>query len=444
MKTLSVYEIVHCIKNVIDSETMLQNVLVSGEISNFHHHSSGHLYFSIKDDRSRINCVMFKGYTNSLNFRPKDGDKVLIKASTSVFLNTGQLQLYVTVLKKDGIGDLYLEFEKLKKSLAAEGLFDPSHKKQKPLYPFDIAVLCGEGSAALSDIKTALSRRWPLAEYHFFPVLVQGESSAEDIINKLKAADAKGYDAIILARGGGSIEDLWSFNDARLAYAIFNLKTFIITGIGHEQDYTIADFVSDLRAPTPTAAVELLTPNIKDISDQIGAYAAKIDYMVRKDFKAAKERMYQATNSRPFSDPTTIIAAKQQYLDYLELKVLHFADTFKQIESKIAGFEQGMSNQLYKQFLIRHNRLEIIHRQLQNAIKYRYETSYNHLRRNCILLEAYTSEKTLQRGYTIVSKNHKIVTSVKELMREDDIAIRFKDGIVNAKIKEINDAKEKI
>ena len=444
MKTLSVYEIVHHIKNVIDSEPFLQNVLVSGEISNFHHHSSGHLYFSIKDDRSRINCVMFKGYTSSLNFKPKDGDKVLIKASTSVFLNTGQLQLYVTVLKKDGIGDLYLEFERLKQELAAKGWFDPLHKKIKPDFPFSIAVLCAEGSAALSDIQTALSRRWPLAEYHLYPVLVQGESSAKDIIDKLKKADEKGYDAIILARGGGSIEDLWSFNDAELAYTIFALNTFIITGIGHEQDYTIAGFVSDLRAPTPTAAVELLTPDIRDVEAQIAAYAAKIKYIINRDFETAKNRLDSAVNSRPLSDPSTILSAKQQYLDYLSLRVMRYGDTVKHSINTLANLSWNMINQMHRPILIAYNRLDIINQQLKNAIKYKYDGSINRLRRNTILLEAYTSEKTLQRGYAIVSKNQKVITSAKMLALEDDITIRFKDGKVNAQIKEINDAKEEI
>ncbi|MBP5279697.1 MAG: exodeoxyribonuclease VII large subunit, partial [Erysipelotrichaceae bacterium] len=260
MQELTVSSLLRYLKTRLDNDTNIQKIYVVGEISNYHRHFSGHLYFTLKDEKAAINCVMFKSAAALLNFEPKTGDKVIVYANTSIFEASGQLQLYVLKMNPQGLGDLYARYEALKKKLSEEGKFDDDHKIElEKTYLEKVAVLVGDKSAAMSDIKICFKRRWPLCKVDYYPVLVQGPDAPKDIIPKLKQVDELGYDAIILARGGGSFEDLFCFNDEQLVNTIYDLKTFIVTGIGHEQDFSLADFVADLRAATPTAAVELIT-----------------------------------------------------------------------------------------------------------------------------------------------------------------------------------------
>ena len=298
---LSVSALLRYLIDKLDGDGQLQNIVVNGEISNFHRHQSGHLYFSLKDESAAISCVMFRYAAASLNFMPANGDAVVVKGNISIFMASGQLQLYVTQMRMDGIGALFLRYENLKKALSAQGLFNDEHKKAKPLYPLNIAVLVGDKSAAMSDIKINFAARWPLCSVDYYPVLVQGNEAAKDIIATLSIVDSKGYDAIILARGGGSFEDLFCFNDEELAYAIYNLQTFIITGIGHEQDFTIADFVSDMRAPTPTGAVVMLTPNISDVLKSIDDAELSLRQNMQRRLDTLKEKLERLKTSRVFT-----------------------------------------------------------------------------------------------------------------------------------------------
>ena len=436
MITLSVFDTLNYIKNIIDTDNNLRNIIVSGEISNFHKHTSGHLYFSLKDDKARINCVMFKSYTTTLRFLPKDGDKVLIKAAASVFVSSGQLQLYVSEIKKDGIGDLYIEFEKLKNKLAAQGLFDPAHKKKSPLYPMRLAILCGEKSAALSDIETCLKRRWPLAFYDVYPVLVQGPLSSDDIISTLDRVDEMDYDAIVLARGGGSIEDLWSFNDEKLAQKIFAIKTFIVTGIGHEQDYTIADFVADLRAPTPTAAIELITPDIKDIRSLLKTYNDRLINSVNKELSLSIKR-YDSLSQRPLFKQRYYLTDKQsQSLDYLKVRLYNYQNVFISVKRDLRHLKEILLKSGMNMTAIQDNRKQIFLNRLNSVIKYKYETEVNRLKRNQILLKAYGVSETLGRGYALVSKDDKIIKDIKEVKTGDILNIRLFNGRLEAIVKD--------
>ena len=254
---------------------MLNNLLVKGEVSNLKYHPSGHIYFSLKDNESVIKCVMFNSYTSNLNFRLNEGDKIIVNGTLSVYLQGGSYQIYVKNAEKDGIGNLYLEYEKLKKKLENEGLFSSYHKKVLPKYPFKIGVATSSSGAALRDIVSIIKRRWPLANIIVFPCLVQGNEASESIINALENAKGFNIDVIIVGRGGGSIEDLWCFNSESLAYYIYDYPIPIISAVGHETDFTICDFVSDVRAPTPSAAAELATPDINNLLNDLMKY--KID-----------------------------------------------------------------------------------------------------------------------------------------------------------------------
>ena len=436
MRILSVFELVHYLKGTLDKDTNIQNILVSGEISNFTNHISGHLYFSLKDDKSRIACVMFRSNAARLKFKPKNGDKVILKANTSLFEGSGQLQAYVTEMKLDGIGDLYLQFEALKKKLYLQGLFNQDHKKALPLYPMKIAVLVGDKSAALSDIKTTFARRWPIAKVDIYPVLVQGLGSSQDIIKNLLKVDELGYDAIILARGGGSIEDLWSFNDEALAYTIYNLKTFIITGVGHEQDYTIVDFVADLRAPTPTAAVEMITEKIQDVESKIKDYRYRLKLSISRLLKTNDDKLKELSSSQVFTSKYYILENKSQYFDYLSSRLFLFNNRLESLNHQINETNLRMQHALNKQILNKNNDILKLDAELKYNLDKLIQDKTNLLKRNDILLNAYGVNKTLDRGFALVLKDGHVVKKTTDLEIDDRIDIKMLDGIIKVKVEE--------
>ena len=388
MQQITVSTLVRYLKNKLDTDDRLQRVLVSGEISNYHRHYSGHLYFTLKDETSAINCVMFKSSAASLKFEPKTGDKVIVTANTSIFETSGQLQLYVTKITLDGLGDLYAKYEALKNKLQENGIFDDEHKIElSKKYIDNVAVLVGDNSAAMSDIKTTFSRRWPLCNVDFYPVLVQGDNAPNEIIEKLLEVDKLGYDAIILARGGGSFEDLFCFNDEKLVMTIYNIKTFIITGIGHEKDFTLVDFVADCRAATPTASVELITPNIEDVVAEIDECRETMNDLIRQKIDNTRMKF-----------------------DYCFEKLAHYQTHLEKIELNIDNF---VSN-------------------IEIKINNKLENNKLNLKRYTTLLEAYSSENVLKRGFTIVLQDGKVVKKKKEI-KKNEFEIRFIDGIIKAK-----------
>ena len=388
MQQLTVSSLVRYLKYKLDTDEKLQRILVSGEISNYHRHYSGHLYFTLKDKTASINCVMFKTYASNLSFEPKTGDKVVITANTSIFETTGQLQLYVTKISLDGLGELYARYEALKNKLESNGYFDDVNKiSLDKTYLNNVAVIVGDKSAAMSDIKTTFVRRWPLCNVDYFPTLVQGEEAPNQIIETLKKVDELNYDAIILARGGGSFEDLFCFNDENLVKCIYNLKTFIITGIGHEQDFTLADFVADRRAATPTASVELITPNIVDVIDELNRIQDCLNSLLERKLNNYKMNFDYYLNS---------LVNYQKHIDNIKLQISN-------IQIRITN---------------------IIENILENR-KLNYK-------RYSTLLEAYSHQNTLKRGYTIVIQNRKVIKSINDLKKEE-FQIKFKDGLIEAK-----------
>lgn len=392
LSAISVTELNVYIKNKIDSDEYLNNVLIKGEISNFKHHYTGHMYFTLKDEKSLIKCIMFKGYTTNLTFIPKDGMKVVALGSVSVFERDGVYQIYVKAMNQDGIGNLYREYEKLKLRLEEEGLFAKEHKKQIPYMPKIIGVLSSNTGAVIRDIINVSTRRNPNVYIRLFPVPVQGEGAGIKIAEAIKFMNKnKLADVLILARGGGSLEDLWPFNEEIVARAIYESELPIISAVGHETDFTIADFVADLRAPTPSSAAELAVPNIEDIIEKLNIYELRYKQALRKKVEIMRLRYEKCMSTRAFLDPL-----KQVNEDYII------------VDNIIKKLQIGM----------------------ENKIKMEKEKSIKLISK----IDALSPLKTLIRGYSISSKNEKALKSIKELEINDDIDIRFIDGLATAKI----------
>ena len=374
------------IKEKIADDENLSNLIVKGEISNFKNHYTGHMYFTLKDENSLIKCIMFKTYAQRLDFMPKDGMKVILVGGVSVFERDGVYQIYVKSMQEDGLGALYKKYEELKKRLEIEGLFDEKLKKSIPLMPKIIGVLTSQTGAVIKDIINVSTRRNPNVYIRLYPVPVQGEGAAEKIAHGIKIMNENNYaDVLILARGGGSLEDLWPFNEEVVAHAIYNSKIPIISAVGHETDFSISDFVADLRAPTPSAAAELAVPNISDILQKINTYQNRLRMSLVKKVEIMKLRYEKCMSSRVFKEP-----------------LRNINDNYLKLDSYIKSLEN----------LIRTKKKE-------------EETKYIEL---VSKLDTLSPLKTLTRGYTLVEFNNKIVKTVKDLKPGDKIDIKFIDG----------------
>ena len=415
MKPISVTTLVRYLKNKLDSDEALRSVQVSGELSNFRKTSSGHLYFTLKDENSAISCVMFKSKAYSLSFVPENGNKVICSGSISMFEASGSLQLYVNTLKLDGIGDLYRQYEELKNKLFNEGLFDDNHKKEIPtLYPSKVAVLCGKDSAAMSDIKIQFNRRWPLCKVDYYPVIVQGSEAPFSMIQTLMYVDSLDYEIIVLARGGGSFEDLFCFNDERLVRTIYDLNTFIITGVGHQQDFTLVDFVSDRRAPTPTGAIEMITPNIDDVLDSIDDLSYRLNKSINLLIANNKDKLIQLSNNKYFKDPSLLVDKVSLSLDY---KI----ERLKRFSNKLDNYQLQIDKEVDRIGLL----LDI-----------KLNKKRNELDRLNGLLKAYSCENTLKRGYALVYKDNKLIN--KDIDNNDRLVIETYDQIIDTRVEKVS------
>ena len=372
MSVLSVLELKEYIKDVFDNNPRLQSVSVKGEISNFIHHRSGHMYFTLKDEDSQIKAVMFRGANTRLTFRPENGQKVVVTGAISVYSPGGQYQLYVNAMKPDGIGDLYQAYEELKRRLAEEGLFDARHKKPLPAFPQKIGVITSANGAAVRDIINVAGRRCPMAQLLLYPAQVQGAGTELSLISALEYMESRGdIDVIIIGRGGGSIEDLWGFNSEKLARKIFALQTPIISAVGHETDFTICDFVSDKRAPTPSAAAEIAVPDV-DVLRQ------KLDGMAERTFGAA--------------------------LGVVEENQRALLDISQKYDAKSVG----------KLFSLREEKLKGLAGKLQSL----------------------SPLSVLARGYAVVSKGEKAVRDTAELSVGDEVDVQLQTGKFRAIVEE--------
>ena len=388
---ITVSELNKYIKNKVDEDEYLNNVYVKGEISNFKHHYTGHMYFTLKDEKSLIKCVMFKSSTSTLKFIPKDGMKVLIFGTVAVYEAGGVYQIYCKAMQEDGVGDLYQKYEELKNKLEKEGLFRKEYKKNIPLMPKTIGVLTSQTGAVIRDIINVSTRRNPNVNIKLYPIPVQGVGAAEKIVDALKIMNEnKLSDVIILARGGGSLEDLWPFNEEIVARAIYESKIPIISAVGHETDFTIADFVADLRAPTPSAAAELAQVDVYEIQKKLLAYQERFKQALRKRLELMRMRYEKAMSSRVFTDP------------------------MKQINEKYILVDMKT-------------------KEIENNILNKLKESKNKATNIITKLDTLSPLKTLARGYSITEYNGEILKSVKQVKEDEKIEIRLKDGNITAK-----------
>ena len=418
-KYLTVGALTRYIKYKIDSDEHLKTVFLKGEISNFKMHSTGHMYFSIKDETSKINAIMFSRDAKNITFTPTEGTKVLVVGRISVYESTGNYQIYVSEMIEDGIGNLYIAYEKLKEKLSKEGLFDDKYKKPIPKIPKKIGIITAPTGAAIKDILSTIKRRFPICETILFPSLVQGEFAKDDIVKKLKIANTYDLDVIILGRGGGSIEDLWPFNEEIVAREIFASRIPIISAVGHEVDFTIADFVADLRATTPTGAAEMAVPNMIDIKNHIKQLSIRLNENISKKINIHKILLEKYSNSFVLKNPMIIYENKKLKIEELKEN----------------------TNRILKQLLDNNkNRLDKIK---ENYILNNPNTLYKESRillNNLIeKLELVNPLGVLKRGYSLTKQEEKIITSIKNIDKNKPLIITLQDGTVETNIKNIKE-----
>ena len=413
-KYLSVTALSRYLKYKFDSDQNLQTVFLRGEISNFKAHSSGHLYFSLKDEKSKINAVMFMEDTKKLTFMPEEGMKVMVTGRVSIYESMGSYQIYVKEMQEDGLGNLHIEFEKLKKKLASEGLFDTKYKKEIPKYPNKIGIVTAKTGAAVKDIISTIKRRYPIVETYLFPCLVQGEQASKDVISKIKQAENYDLDVLIVGRGGGSFEDLNPFNDEELARTIFTCPIPVISAVGHEIDFTIADFVSDLRAPTPTGAAEMAVPNLIEVEQNINQYKIRLNEAIFKKVNYLKLYMDSIKNSFVIKNPKLMFENKKQNLDLLNERLNNV------LKQKIEK-ESIRLNNIKKSYVITNPKILYKEKtiKLSNLIE---------------KLELVSPLNTLKRGYSLTYKNDTIIKSVDDINKNDNLKIRLYDGNITVNV----------
>ena len=415
---IKISELNNYIKSILDRDVFLNKVYLKGEISNFKNHTRGHLYFTLKDDISRISAVMFQSSASKLTFVPEDGMNVLVSGRISAYPTQGSYQIYIDTMEPDGLGALYIEYEKLKKKLAAQGLFAQDHKVPIPKFPNRIGVITASTGAAVRDIMSTIKRRYPLCEAILFPCLVQGKDAAADIVRQIKRADEYGVDTIIVGRGGGSIEDLWAFNEEIVAHAIYECKTPIISAVGHEIDWTIADFVADLRAPTPTGAAEMAVPTVLDIKTLIDNYKIRLNKNIKNMINTKFIKLRSLKQSFILKNPMSMYEVKEQKLDSL-------IDTLnKDIKNILADKENKLSKIM----------MSVVIQNPHNLIKdkkVKFDLLVN-------TLKLVNPLGILDKGYSLVELNNKIIKSSKDVQINDILDIRLHEGNIKAEVKKIN------
>jgi len=402
------------IKNLLETDINLSQVSVKGEISNFKLHSSGHCYMTIKDETAQIRAVMFKTYTSSLKFTPENGMKITATGKISVYERDGQYQMYIFAMQPDGLGDLHVEYEKLKAKLTAEGIFDVAHKKPIPKIPKAIGVVTSPTGAAIRDIINVATRRYPLAEIIVCPVLVQGENSAKQIANAIEYMNReKLADVLIVGRGGGSIEDLWSFNEEIVAYAIYNSEIPVISAVGHETDFTIADFAADLRAPTPSAAAELAVPSALELKANLSAYL---------------NRMLMVTKQT--------IDLKRSIVSGFSLKSP--IDYINQNRLRTDNAMQKISNLVTESVIKSRNKTDVYSQKINNTIQSMFSEKAKQLSINIAKLDALSPLKVMTRGYSVALAKDSILKSVDKVCKGDEITVKLADGSIDCMVENIN------
>lgn len=421
-KYLTITALTRYLKYKFEQDPNLIKVYIKGEISNFKAHTTGHYYFSLKDDNSKINAIMFRTKTANLNFIPKEGMKVLVTGSIRIYEAAGSYQIYVDDMIEDGVGNLYIAFEKLKEKLSKEGLFKEEYKKRLPKIPNKIGIVTASTGAAIRDILSTIKRRFPICETYLFPCLVQGENAPLDIVDKIKMADNYNLDVLIVGRGGGSFEDLNCFNNEEVARTIFNAKTPIISAVGHEIDFTIADYVADFRAPTPTGAAEIAVPNMVDLKHSLSQYKVRINESIYKKVNYLKLYLDSIKNSFVIKNPNIMFDSKKQTIDLINEKLNRI-------------IKEKLENNKVKLFQLKNH-------YILNNPENLYKEKIIRLNNIIDKLELLNPLNILKRGYTLTYSNEKIIKSIKDIKKDSIIKTSFNDGYIISKVTEIGDKDE--
>ncbi|MWC28371.1 exodeoxyribonuclease VII large subunit [Paenibacillus sp. MMS18-CY102] len=429
----SIKELNRYIKMKLEADKLLGDVWLRGEISNFTHHSSGHMYFTLKDRDSRLKCIMFASHNRSLPFIPKEGTKVIARGNISVYERDGNYQYYVTAMQPDGIGSLYLAYEQLKKKLEDEGLFDAARKRQIPTFPRAIGVITSPTGAAVRDVIITLQRRHPSVPIIVCPVLVQGAGAGQSIVQAIQFMNRMAEtDVLIVGRGGGSLEELWAFNEEAVARAIANSAIPIISAVGHETDFTIADFVSDLRAATPTAAAELAVPHMDELKRQLDRLKHRLLQSVQLSIRTRREQLERVKRSPFFIHPRRYLLDQAQRLDRLEERLTHLAQ--RRVErgrNRLMNLNQALSAHHPGQAVAAAaEKQQALRKRMEAALATQLKEHKIRLTGTIRQLDALSPLKVMSRGYSLVydEQEQKLIRSVAEVQPGDLVRIKLKDG----------------
>ncbi|MBY0160353.1 exodeoxyribonuclease VII large subunit [Cytobacillus firmus] len=438
-RVVSVKDLNRYIRMKMEGDSRLSDVWIRGEISNFTHHSSGHMYFTLKDEGSRIRAIMFATHNQRLPFIPKEGSRVIARGNVSVYERDGQYQFYAVQMQPDGIGSLYLAYEQLKSKLEEEGLFAADRKRPLPRYPKTIGVITSPTGAAVRDIMITIRRRYPQANAILYPVLVQGKGAAPSIVKAIRAMnDMAEADVLIVGRGGGSLEELWAFNEEIVARAIYQSHIPIVSAVGHETDFTIADFVADLRAATPTAAAELAVPSSAELRGQLAQRQRQLNQGLQQRLQRSRERLISLQRSPVLVHPRRYMLQHAERLDMLSQRLQgHLKSRLSLVRQRQKSLHQG---------LIRYNprtqaefaakRKEQVNRQLMNAMQSIMKSKMSQLQTEMRHLDALSPLKIMSRGYSLVydEKEQKLVKSIEDVQLGDLVNVRVNDGQLQCQV----------
>ncbi|MBM7701586.1 exodeoxyribonuclease VII large subunit [Metabacillus iocasae] len=443
VRYLTVTALTRYIKRKFDVDPHLQDIWIKGEISNFKLHSRGHMYFTLKDENARIQAVMFAGQNRQLTFRPEEGMKVLIRGEISVYEPSGNYQMYVKEMQPDGVGSLYLAYEQLKAKLEQEGLFSSIHKKSIPTYPTHVGVITSQTGAAIRDIMTTLKRRYPIAKVIVIPALVQGVHAAPSIVQAIEKANELGQlDVLIVGRGGGSIEELWAFNEESVARAIFKSTIPIISAVGHETDFTIADFVADLRAPTPTGAAELAVPHITEVKERLSQRNIRMQRAMKEMMTLQSKRLERMKQSYAFRYPQKLVEQKEQQLDQLMDRL--YRESKRYLQLKRTQYEQQtgllMRNHPKKKVEQAREKHQTLTKDLQRDMHTILKQKQLLFSSTASKLHALSPLKTMERGYSLVYNHEQaLIKTTKQVSKGDTVTVRLSDGQLQCKVSQVEE-----
>ncbi|KKK33241.1 exodeoxyribonuclease VII large subunit [Mesobacillus campisalis] len=443
---LTVHALTKYIKRKFDADPHLQDIFVKGEISNFKQHSSGHMYFTLKDEKARILAVMFSSFNKGMKFRPENGMKILIRGEITVYEPSGQYQVYVKEMQPDGVGDLFLAYEQLKARLEKEGLFLPRYKKPLPKYPQKVGVITSPTGAAIRDVLTTLKRRYPITDILIIPALVQGSQGAASIVRAIETANRRsGIDVLIVGRGGGSIEELWSFNEEAVARAIFASRIPVISAVGHETDFTIADFVADMRAPTPTAAAELAVPHIDDLMEKVLNRQSRLIRAMKEKVNFEQGRYGRLKKSYAFRFPRRLYEQKLEQVDRLTETLVKGAGKLAETKAEsllhlTRRLERNHPEELLKHSREAHQRQE---RELKRAMAAILSEKQQEFAGLVSTLEALNPLKIMERGYSLAyTEEGSLIKRPSQVKANDSLTVKLPDGQINCIVKNVEESEQ--